>query len=223
MSRPDYLLPVTIAALTTLVAMVAITAVTGVSQETFEIVRASRIYADDLRASAGPLRALFGIDSAFLVLYATLLVTFARRIATPETAGMIRIAIGAVLVTALLDMVEDHFVLAMLRGAERGSDPSAAQIAFEHTVSQVKFNISYLALFVLGLHVPRATRAGSVLAWLLTAGTLVQGAWLFAAPDAWLPAGNVGRWIGFLIGFGLIAKLSRHPRAGGAGAIGAPA
>jgi hypothetical protein len=191
-----------------LATMVGITFGTGVSQETFEIARAPRVYATELRQFATPLRALFALDSVFLVLYATLLVQFALRVRTPATRVLTAIAIGAVLVTAVLDMIEDHAILAMLRLAERDIDPSAGQIAVQHVVSQVKFHVGYLGLFVLGLTIPRTTRANTVLAWLLTAGTLVQGAWLYAAPDSALPAGNVGRWAGFLVGFALIAKLS---------------
>jgi hypothetical protein len=219
--RTDWIVPLAAASIAVLATMVAITVATGVSQETFEIARHPAVYTAELRAYAAPLRALFGLDSAFLVLYSTLLVLFARRLATPDTRAMLAIAIGGVLATAVLDMVEDHHILAMLRGAERGVDATAAQIAFQHALSQVKFHLSYLALFLLGLHVPRRTRAGTVLAWLLTAGTLAQGGCLYAAPDDLLPAGNMGRWLGFLVGFALIIQVTR--RAGDAAATGAPA
>lgn len=201
------------AALAALAAMVAITAATGVSQETFEIYRAPDVYAADLRDHALALRALFGIDSAFLVLYTALLVGVANALATPATRTLLGVAIAATVVTALLDMVEDHHILAMLRAAETGQPPTAGELVFQHAASQVKFNASYLGLFVLGLHVPRDALAGRALAWLLTAGTLVQSAWLYAAPDAMLPVGNLGRWLGFVAGFALIIALARRPRA----------
>lgn len=210
------------AAMAVLVAMIAITAATGVSQETFEIVRAPAIYAAELRQYELPLRALFGLDSAFLILYATLLVLVALHLMTRENRPVLAIAIGAILATALLDMTEDHHILAMLRGAVRDIAPSPGQIAFEHTLSQVKFHLGYLAELLIGLCLPRRTVAARVLAFLLTVGTLVQGAWLYAAPDAALPAGNYGRWIGFLVGFALIIRIVRRPGAG-AVATGAPA
>ncbi len=197
------------ASMAVLAAMVGITFATGVSQETFEIARAPTEYARELRELALPLRALFALDSAFLVLYGTLLIQFALRLRTPETGNLVTIVVGAVLVTMVLDMIEDHAILAMLRLAERGVEPSATQVAMQHVVSQVKFHTGYFALFVLGLVVPRTSRAAVALVGLLTVGTLVQGAWLYAAPDGALPAGNVGRWAGFLVGFALIARLSR--------------
>lgn len=210
-------------AIAALVAMVAITFATGVSQETFEIYRAPAEYCADLRAHVLALRALFGIDSAFLVLYSALLLAFVRAIARPEVRLFLIVAVAASLVTGVLDMVEDHHILAMLRAAERGIDATSGEIAFQHALSQVKFNLSYLGLFLIGLSVPRDTRAGVVLAWLLTAGTLVQGMWLYAAPDDALPLGNVGRWVGYVAGFSLLTVVARHRRAAGAVATGAPA
>jgi hypothetical protein len=208
------------AAMAVLLVMVAITARTGVSQETFEIVREPGLYAAELRTYEVPVRALFGLDSAFLILYATLLVLVAVRFMTAENHAVLRIAIGAILATAVLDMIEDHHILAMLRGAVRGSEPSVAQLAFQHTLSQVKFHLGYLAEFLIGLCLPRRTLAAKLLAFLLTVGTLVQGAWLYAAPDAALPAGNYGRWLGFVVGFALISRIVR---GGDAAATGAPA
>lgn len=210
-----------LAAMGCLAAMVAITLITGVSQEAVEIVRSPDSYAAALVGHAGAVRAVFGIDSAFLVLYAALFVSFGLDLTAPRTRWLIGVGVGAMLATAVLDMVEDHHILAMLYGAELGQLPSPGELAFQHTLSQVKFNLSYLGLFLVGLCVPRGTRAGRVLAVLLTAGTLVQGAWLYAAPIALLPAGNLGRWIGFGVGFGLTIAV-RRSRAAGAVETGAP-
>jgi hypothetical protein len=211
-----------LAAIGCLTAMIAITLGSGVSQESFEIVRSPAVYAAELAAHPGALRALFGIDAVFLVLYATLFVVAGRALEVPATRTLVTLAIGAMLGTAVLDMVEDHHILAMLYGVEAGTTPTTGQLAFQHTLSQVKFNVSYLGLFALGLAVPRTTLAGRVLAVLLTVGTLVQGAWLYAAPVAMLPVGNFGRWLGFVVGFALLIPVARH-RAGGAAETGAPA
>src|SRR5262245_2777813 len=128
-TRTDWIVALAAAACGCLVVMVGITAISGVSQETFEIVRAPAIYAAELRAYAAPLRALFGVDTVFAVLYTTLLISFARRLITDDNRLLIAVAIGATLATGALDMVEDHHILAMLRGAQAGIEPSAAQIA----------------------------------------------------------------------------------------------
>ncbi|HEY0254787.1 MAG TPA: hypothetical protein VGC41_24845 [Kofleriaceae bacterium] len=211
-----------IAAIAVLALMVGITLATGVSQETFEISLAPASYGAGLREYALPLRALFGLDSVFLILYATLFVVFAQVIATPPWRGILHIATGAMLATAVLDMIEDHHILALLRAAVRGDDPSAGAITAEHVISQVKFHLGYLGEVMIGLALPRRTTAAKVLSFLLVVGTLVQGAWLYAAPDAALPAGNVGRWIGFFIGFALIIRVARRP-GGVASATDVPA
>ncbi|HEY4176441.1 MAG TPA: hypothetical protein VGM90_06405 [Kofleriaceae bacterium] len=209
------------AAIATLLVMVTLSAVTGISQETFEIVLSPADYSAGLRDHALLLRALFGLDSAFLILYASLITGFALRYVTPQNRVLIGVAIGAIVLTALLDMIEDHHILALMRGALRGIDATSDQIAFEHTLSQTKFHLGYFAEFLLGLHIVRSSRAATVLAVLLTVGTLLQGAWLYAAPDAMLPMGNFLRWAGFVVGFALIIQIVR--RSSSAAATGAPA
>src|SRR2546423_12730420 len=126
MSRPrDWSLVLAVASLACLCLMVAISVVSGAPQEAFEIVRAPAAYAAGLRAHPAALRALFGADSAFIVLYSAFFLVFGRRVATAETRTLIGIALGCILATALLDMIEDHHILAMLYGAELGQDPSA--------------------------------------------------------------------------------------------------
>ncbi len=222
--RTDWSIHLAVAAVAILVAMVGVTLTTGISQETFEIVRRPDVYAAGLRDHAGALRALFGLDSAFLILYAAFFVEFGRRIATSDNRTLVWLAIGFILATAVLDMIEDHHILSMLYGVENGADPGPGELTFQHVLSQTKFHVSYLGLFLFGLCIPRETIAGAALAVLLTVGTVVQGAWLYAAPVSMLPAGNLGRWIGFVIGFGLaIPVLLRRRAAGAAAATGAPA
>jgi hypothetical protein len=218
--RTDWTIPLAIAATVALLAMVAITYKTGVSQEGFELVRRPAAYAADLRAHPQAVRAIFAIDTAFLVLYSAAFVSFGRAIATPATRWYVTVGVVAILATALLDMIEDHHILAMLYGAEVGTEPTAGQLTLQHTISQVKFNVSYLGLFLIGLAVPRRTLAGKALALLLTVSTLVQGVWLYAAPVAAIPAGNLARWIGFAVGFALMIQVSRR-QAAAAAATGA--
>lgn len=218
----DATVALAVASIVCLIAMVAITLATGVSQETFEIVRAPDVYGDGLAAHGAALRVLFGIDAAFLVIYGAAFLGLGERIATPANRRYVVLGVIALLVTAVLDAVEDHHILAMLYGVEAGVRPSAGEIVFQHTLSQVKFNLSYLGLFAFGLSVPRDTRAGRALALLLTVGTLAQCAWLYAAPVALLPIGNFGRWAGFVLGFGLTIRMLRS-RAGGAASTGARA
>jgi hypothetical protein len=173
-------------------------------------VRAPAAYAADLRAHPGALRAALGVDSVFIVLYGVFFVLLAQRLATPQTRTLVALGLGFLLATAVLDMVEDHHILALLHGAELGLDPGPGDLTLQHTISQVKFHVSYLGLFLFGLAVPRDSLPGLALALLLTVGTLLQGAWLYAAPVASLPAGNLGRIVGFAVGFALAIPVLRR-------------
>jgi hypothetical protein len=214
MTRRDFTIPLALAALACLLAMLAITVATGISQETYEVVRPAAEYANDLRAHDGAVRALFAIDSAFLVVYAAFFLVFGRHVATDETRTLISVGTAFILITAFLDMVEDHHILAMLAAARGGVDPSPAALVAQHVVSQVKFNVSYLALFLFGLAIPRQTTLGLILSLLLTVGTLLQGAWLYMAPPSLLPAGNVARALGYILAFILAIPFVRAQSRG---------
>jgi hypothetical protein len=205
----DFSRPIALAAMACLIAMGAISLVSGVSQETFEIVRPPAIYAADLREHAAAVRALFGLDAVFLVLYAVFFVLFAQRLANDQTRPWVIVGLIFMLATALLDMAEDHHILSLLYAVELGQQPTWDQLGFQHTLSSVKFHLSYVGLFLYGLAIPRARWTGVALALLLTVGTVLQGAWLYAAPPAMLPAGNLGRLAGFLAGFALALPLLR--------------
>ena len=63
--------------------------------------------------------------------------------------------------------------------------------------------LNMFALFMFGLAVPRATKLGLALSLFLTAGTLLSGIIGYALPPEHQAAFESGRWIGFLVGFGL--------------------
>ena len=72
----------------------------------------------------------------------------------------------------------------LLDGAEHGVLPSAGAIAFQVVESATKFSVSYLALFLFGLAIPRDTRLGLVLCLFLTAGTLASAVIGYALPPS---------------------------------------
>jgi hypothetical protein len=220
--RTDWTVPLALAAIGALVVMIAITIATGVSQERFELAGDVGAYAAALRAHPTAIRAVFAADTVFLVLYSALFLQLGRRLATDATRTMIAIATGALLATAVLDMIEDHHILAMLASTEAGEPPGPGALVFQHTLSQVKFNVSYLGLFLFGLAVPRRRASGVALALLLTVGTVVQGAWLYAAPADLQAIGSFGRWLGFVTGFVLAIAVVRSPDEPGGGSAAGP-
>ena len=196
------------ASIATLLAMVAVGLTTGASQEAHEWYGPPDAYAAQLVAQAGALRVIFGLDIAFLVLYTgffAALADYLRRRGRPFVA----IAIGAMLVTALLDIVEDHHILALLGMAEAHRPIDDGALVLQQVISSTKFSVSYLALVMFGLAVPRDSRLGWALSIFLVGGTLVSGALGYAAPPAWRASLDGGRWIGFLAGFALAAVWLR--------------
>ena len=183
-----------------LVVMAVLSFSTGATQELHEHIARPEVYAAHLLAHAGALRGLMALDVAFLVLYTCFFAALAgylRELGRPFT----RLALGAMVACALLDVVEDHHILAMLRTAELGVLPSAGAIAFQAVESATKFSVSFGSLVLFGLAVPRTTKLGWVLAAFLVAGTLLSAIAGYAVNPDLEASFDSGRWLGFLAGF----------------------
>jgi len=192
-----------------LVVMVIISFATGATQEAHEWYALPVDYADKLRAQAAPLRLIFGLDIAFLVLYTAFFAAFAdhlRALGRP----FVWLALGAMVATALLDIVEDHHILALLGLAEADHPIDDGAIAFQQVLSQTKFSISYLALFLFGVAVPADGKLAWVLKAFLTAGTLLTAVLGYAASPAGRQSLESTRWVGFLVGFALAIAWLRQ-------------
>jgi hypothetical protein len=193
-----------IATLGVLLVMVAISLATGETQEAHEHYLAPADYAARLLAHPSTLRLIFGLDVAFLVLYTAFFAAFA----TFLRDRLAWIGFVAMAVVAVLDLAEDHHILALLAMAERGRPIDDGAIAFQDVLSATKFGISFIALFFYGIAIPRTTKLGWLLAIFLTAGTLVTAVAGVAVPGSL----DDGRWIGFVVGFGVaLAWLRAAP------------
>lgn len=194
-----------------LVLMVITGAITGASQERHEHFQVPEAYAMSLLSDARGLRILMGLDVAFCVLYTAYFATltkYLRALGRP----FVTLAFGAMLATAVLDFIEDHHILAMLETAEHQVLPSALAITLQSMESAVKFSMSFLALVLYGLAIPRDTKLGLALSLFLVAGTLISAVLGYAAPPDVQASLESGRWVGFLIGFALvIAWLRKAP------------
>jgi hypothetical protein len=191
-----------------LVAMVAVGLATGVTQEAHEHVDTPAHYTASLLANPGALRVIFGLDVAFIIVYTGFFAAFADYLRRRERP-FVWLALGAMLVTVALDVVEDHHILAQLAIAEQGQPIDGDAIVFQHVVSASKFTASYLSLFVYGLALPRTTKLDRALVAFLTIGTLVTAVLGYAAPAGMREQLDSGRWIGFLIGFSLVIAWLR--------------
>jgi hypothetical protein len=194
-----------------LILMVITGVVTGATQEKHEHFLFPEAYAVSLLDEAKGLRILMGLDIAFLVLYTAFFAAFTKYLRA-FGRPFVTLAFGAMLSTAILDIIEDHHILSMLESAEHRVLPSALSIQLQAAESAVKFSMSFLALVLYGLAVPRTTKLGLALALFLTVGTLLSAVLGYAAPPEFQAKLESGRWVGFLIGLGLsIAWLRTAP------------
>ena len=190
-----------------LIAMVITGLSTGATQEPFEHFMAPDAYAKSLLERASGLRVMIALDIAFLILYTAFFTAFALHV-----RGLFAwLGLGAMVIVALLDIVEDHHIIAMLESAEHGILPTADAIAWQAAESATKFSTSFLSLVLFGLAIPRTTKRGWMLALFLTTGTLTSAIVGYAVPPELQPTVENGRWIGFLAGFALaVAWLARE-------------
>ncbi len=196
-----------------LLLMVLTAVITGATQEKHEHFMQSGDYAMSLLHHAKGLRILMGLDIAFSVLYTLFFATLAmylRDVGAPRV--FIYLGLGAMVLTGLLDMIEDHHIISLLEAAEHGVLPADSSIAWQAAESSVKFSVSYFSLVAFGLAIPRTTKLGYVLCLFLTVGTLLTAVIFYAAPPEFQASLESGRWIGFLAGFALAIAWLRQQR-----------
>jgi len=187
-----------------LLVMVAVSMITGATQETHEHYKPAADYARDLLAHPGGARLLFGLDIAFLILYTAFFGTLARYLhGYASSRPYAWLGFGAMVLVAILDIVEDHHILSLLALAENGRPIDDSAIAFQSVLSSTKFSVSYLSLFLFGISIPRTSKLGWALCLFLTAGNLLSAVIDYAIPPSARDSFDSGRWIGFLLGFGL--------------------
>lgn len=187
-----------------MIAMAILQLVTGVTQEVHEHIAAPEAYALGLIAHGGVLRALFGLDIAFCIFYTAFFAAFALYLVERGAPRfLVWLAFGTLLSVAVLDFVEDQHILAMLSQAEQRILPTEGAIAYQAVESATKFTLSFLALFLFGLCVPRDSKLGWALALFLTVGTLITGVLRYALPPASAAGMESTQWIGYLVVLGL--------------------
>jgi hypothetical protein len=146
-------------------ALFALALATQGSQGQFQINRPATDYAALLVERASSLRADLGLDFIFIVVYSAFFIALALVLKRwvegqpfrDNVATIVNIAIGALLITGVLDAVENAHILAMLSMAEQGESIGQSEIAGQMVESQIKFLFSYFGVFVLSFALPQST------------------------------------------------------------------
>jgi hypothetical protein len=194
-----------LAAAIVLCMVAGILATGGFSQEFFELSPTPAAVAAQLTdqpAHTFGLRLNLGLDNLFVIAYTGFFVLLAvrfRGLLSPVTIG---VALGALLLTALLDAIENHHILLMLHAFQHGEPPSVAELEAQMVVSNLKFHASYLGAFLFAFGFYRLGGLGRVIAWLLWIYVSL-GMIVFAVPVEIVVPFALARTAFFVLGFAL--------------------
>ena len=157
-----------LASATVIVMVVAIVA-TGFSQQIFELAPSPAFVADQLRepVHALGLRINLGLDNLFIVVYSAFFVFLAVRLRTLLSPAIVAVALAALILTALLDAVENHHILLMLHDFQHGAPISVDELEWQMRVSNLKFHASYVGVFLFAFGLYRLGGLARVIAFLL--------------------------------------------------------
>lgn len=186
--------------------MVAAALATGFSQELFQVApspeEVARLLTDQPRHSLG-LRLNLGLDNLFIVAYCAFFAMLAARFSGLLNPVAIGVGFGGLLLTGLLDAIENHHILVMLHAFQHGTPPSADELRLQMIGSNLKFHASYVGSFVLAFGFYRLGGLARVVAWLVWFGYLPFGMISFAVPTELATPFAVVRTAFFVLVFAL--------------------
>ena len=165
--------------------LVGMNVVTGVSQEYFESTHPVREYTERIIRHAGPLNAAFTVDNLFVVSYAAFFVGLAILFQSRAGSLVVKLGVGAILLVALLDSVENHHITAMAQAALAGVALSDQEIRTQVIISSLKFHVSCFGALLFAVAFPRESQLGKLIGWLL-AGYGFCGVLVLTSPPSLL-------------------------------------
>lgn len=205
----DRLLAGVAAACSLLVAtIVVVSLVTGGSQDYFQIARSAEAFAAYVQTPgvAEGVRVTLGFDGMFLILYVVFFILLTVRLRGVLEPVVLNVALVAMLLTACLDALENHHIIAMLHSIQHGLPVSAGESQVQMIASSFKFHLGYAALGLFALGYFRLSGFGRLVA---------IGLWLYVPLGVLIfvwPADSAGplvlaRTLFFSAGFALSAIL----------------
>jgi hypothetical protein len=199
-----------------LVAMMLVTLTTGVAQEPFEVVRAVESYRQALLEAAPTLRVVLALDTLFVAAYAAFFVSFGRAAERAGDAAFLRLGTLAVLGTAVLDIVEDQHLFALIDSSALGEPLTLATLRAQHVLSQSKFHLTYVGTVFFALGLPRRDRLERAFAFAVGVPLPLLGAARWALPGAGAMLFAAAQWFSFLGGFlGASIVVPRYAQGAG--------
>src|SRR6266851_351237 len=191
----------TLAALTVAVMVVAILTTRG-SQDFFQTARSPEAYGAYL---ATPLVSL-GLDNLFMILYGTFFIVLTIRLREMLDPRLLGVALAAMMLTVVLDSIENHHIMTMAHSIQSGLPLSAVDGQLQMIASQVKFHSSYLAVLLFSFGFLQFGKLGRVIAIVLWC-YIPCGVLISVTPVESAKALVLGRTIFFVFAFILSAAL----------------
>jgi hypothetical protein len=197
----------TLAALT-VAAMVAGIVTTKGSQDFFQTARTAEAYSAYLATPLVPfgLRLNLGLDNLFMIFYGAFFVVLSVRLRTVLDPRLLGTALAAMMLTVLLDCVENHHIMTMVHAIQNGLPLQATDGELQMIASEVKFHASYLAVLLFSFGFLQFGKLGKAIALVLWC-YIPFGVLISVTPVEQAKALVLGRTIFFVFAFILSAVL----------------
>ncbi|MBI5858055.1 MAG: hypothetical protein HZB42_10470 [Sphingobacteriales bacterium] len=176
-----------------------------VTAQNFEMISSAENYTKGLIAYGNELRLILTFDNIFAVLYTAGFTFLFMALSYKEKAINVTIAFIVVLATGLLDFYENHHILTFITTAEKGVPVNMNEVSGQMTLSQLKFHLSYLSLFLFAFSMPGNTFLERLLKFSLFFLQLPIGVLVYTSPQNMKPVFEILRYSFMLGGLLLIA------------------
>jgi hypothetical protein len=192
----------------TVAVMVAGILTTRSSQDFFQSARSIEAYGAFVAAPSGPsgVRLNLGLDNLFMIIYGAFFVVLAVRLRGLLDPRLLGVALAALMLTVLLDSIENHHIMTMVHSLQAGLPLSPADGQLQMIASQVKFHASYLGVLLFSFGFLQLGRLGRVIAVALWC-YIPCGVLISVMPVEQTKALVLGRTIFFVAAFILSAVL----------------
>lgn len=195
-------------AASTVAAMVIGILTTRGTQDFFQTARSVEAYGAYLATPLVPfgLRLNLGLDNLFMIFYGAFFTVLAARLRNIMDPYLLGIALAAMMLTVILDCVENHHIMTMVHAIQNGLPLSPADGELQMIASQVKFHASYFAVLLFSFGFLQFGRLGRLIAVVLWC-YIPFGILISVTPVEQAKALVLGRTIFFVFAFILSAVL----------------
>ena len=173
----------------------------GITAQNFELVSGVETYTNNILVAEKPLRMILTFDNLFLTFYTATFVFLAMAVRDEKNGLLVAVGLVAVLITAYLDLLENHDILTQLTTALHGLPITLGDLQERMIWSQLKFHSSYLGFFLFAFVLPSDTFLERLLKFSLWFGYLPIGILVYTFPH---PAFELLRYLLMLAGLLLL-------------------